>query len=137
MSAAAERKKRILCFIAAYLDENGFPPSYREIAAAVGLASPSAVFHDVKQLIAQQKLESVMVRSRRCAVPCRRARLTPDAGAQRLRIETADGGALYLDAEICPDDTGALTVRFSGVLDATCLKKKVSPIVGLTIEGCE
>lgn len=137
MSAAAERKKRILSFITAYLDEKGFPPTYREIAAAVGLSSPSAVFHDVQQLIAQQKLESVMVRSRRCAVPCRRAALPASAGAQRLRIETADGGFLCLDAEICPDAAGGVTVRFSGVLDATCLKGKVSPVVGLKIEGCE
>ena len=39
----AERKVKILDFIAATLRARGFPPSVREIAKAVGLASTSAV----------------------------------------------------------------------------------------------
>src|SRR6185369_8291312 len=39
----AERKVKILDFIAATLRARGFPPSVREIARAVGLASTSAV----------------------------------------------------------------------------------------------
>ncbi len=40
-----ERRQRILDFIARTADERGYPPSVREIADAVGLASTSAVHH--------------------------------------------------------------------------------------------
>jgi repressor LexA len=46
----ADRKVRILDFIAATLRARGFPPSVREIAKAVGLASTSAVHHHLQIL---------------------------------------------------------------------------------------
>ncbi|MEA2545859.1 MAG: repressor LexA, partial [Chloroflexota bacterium] len=46
----ADRKARILDFIAATLRTRGFPPSVREIAKAVGLASTSAVHHHLQIL---------------------------------------------------------------------------------------
>ena len=46
----AERKRKILDYIAAMLRANGVPPSVREIARAVGLASTSAVHHHLKAL---------------------------------------------------------------------------------------
>ena len=41
----ADRKLKIIDFIAATLRARGYPPSVREIARAVGLASTSAVHH--------------------------------------------------------------------------------------------
>jgi repressor LexA len=41
----AERRQRILDCIARTVEERGYPPSVREIANAVGLASTSAVHH--------------------------------------------------------------------------------------------
>lgn len=41
----AERRQRILDCIAQTVEERGYPPSVREIADAVGLASTSAVHH--------------------------------------------------------------------------------------------
>ena len=46
----AERRQRILEFIARTVDERGYPPSVREIADAVGLASTSAVHHHLMAL---------------------------------------------------------------------------------------
>jgi repressor LexA len=40
-----ERRQRIVDFIARTVEERGYPPSVREIANAVGLASTSAVHH--------------------------------------------------------------------------------------------
>jgi repressor LexA len=40
-----DRRQRIVDFIARTVDERGYPPSVREIADAVGLASTSAVHH--------------------------------------------------------------------------------------------
>jgi repressor LexA len=46
----AERKRKILDVIAATIRARGYPPSVREIARAVGLASTSAVHHHLQIL---------------------------------------------------------------------------------------
>ena len=53
----AERKVKILDYIAATLRARGFPPSVREIARAVGLASTSAVHHHLQILEREGYLE--------------------------------------------------------------------------------
>ena len=45
-----KRQLAIYDFIRAYSDEHGYPPSVREIGAAVGLASPSTVHMHLKVL---------------------------------------------------------------------------------------
>jgi len=68
----ALRKQRIINYIAASVRESGYPPSVREIAAAVGLASTSAVHHHLSALEKEGKLE-------RDATQSRALRLTPAA----------------------------------------------------------
>ena len=68
----AERKVKILDFIAATLRARGYPPSVREIAQAVGLASTSAVHHHLQILEREGYLE-------RGAAQSRAIRLTPTA----------------------------------------------------------
>src|SRR4029079_17180741 len=68
----ADRKVKILDFIAATLRARGFPPSVREIAKAVGLASTSAVHHHLLILEREGYLE-------RGAAQSRAIRLTPTA----------------------------------------------------------
>ena len=68
----ADRKLRILDFIAATLRARGYPPSVREIAGAVGLASTSAVHHHLMILEREGYLE-------RGASQSRAIRLTPTA----------------------------------------------------------
>ena len=46
----ADRKLKILHYIAATLRARGYPPSVREIALAVGLSSTSAVHHHLQML---------------------------------------------------------------------------------------
>lgn len=68
----AARKQRIIQFIADTLRERGYPPSVREIAAAVELASTSAVHHHLQALEREGYLERGATRSRAL-------RLTPAA----------------------------------------------------------
>ncbi len=68
----ALRKQRIIDYIAATVRESGYPPSVREIAAAVGLASTSAVHHHLSALEKEGLLE-------RDATQSRALRLTPAA----------------------------------------------------------
>jgi repressor LexA len=74
----AERKRKILDFIAATLRTRGYPPSVREIAVAVDLASTSAVHHHLQMLEREGYLE-------RGAAQSRAIRLTPTA-ALRLGL---------------------------------------------------
>jgi repressor LexA len=76
----AERKLRIIDFIAATLRARGYPPSVREIARAVGLASTSAVHHHLQILEREGYLE-------RGAAQSRAIRLTPTA-ALRLGLSS-------------------------------------------------
>lgn len=68
----ALRKQRIIEYIASTVRESGYPPSVREIAAAVGLASTSAVHHHLSALEREGKVE-------RDATQSRALRLTPAA----------------------------------------------------------
>jgi repressor LexA len=68
----ALRKQRIIEYIASSLRASGYPPSVREIAAAVGLASTSAVHHHLSALEREGLLE-------RDATQSRALRLTPAA----------------------------------------------------------
>jgi repressor LexA len=44
------RQRQILAMIREWVDRHGYPPTMREIAAAVGLASPSSVAHQLTAL---------------------------------------------------------------------------------------
>ena len=68
----AERKRKIMDVIAATIRARGYPPSVREIAKAVGLASTSAVHHHLQVLEKEGYLE-------RGATQSRAIRLTPTA----------------------------------------------------------
>ena len=76
----AERKVKILDYIAATLRERGYPPSVREIGRAVGLASTSAVHHHLQVLEREGYLE-------RGGSQSRAIRLTPTA-ALRLGLSS-------------------------------------------------
>jgi repressor LexA len=84
----AERKQRILDHIAATLRARGYPPSVREIARAVGLASTSAVHHHLQTLEREGYLE-------RGAAQSRAIRLTPTAAIR-----------LGLSSELVPQTSG-------------------------------
>jgi repressor LexA len=73
------RGDRILAFIEKAVNERGYPPSVREIAAAVGLASTSAVHHHLTRLAKEGRLSRQPTRSRALAIP----------GAKQLRAVPA------------------------------------------------
>ncbi len=57
MKVLSAKRTKILEFINSYTDENGYPPSVREICAAVGLKSPSTVHLHIKILQEEGYLE--------------------------------------------------------------------------------
>ena len=64
-----QRADRILEFIRERIAEQGYPPTVREIAEAVGLASTSAVHHHLLKLEREGKLQKDATRSRALTIP--------------------------------------------------------------------
>jgi repressor LexA len=64
-----QRAERILDYIRETIDERGYPPSVREIAEAVGLASTSAVHHHLTKLEKEGRLQKEATRSRALTLP--------------------------------------------------------------------
>ena len=136
----AARKQRIIEFIASTLRQRGYPPSVREIAAAVNLASTSAVHHHLQALEREGYLERGATQSRalrltpRATLRVAPAERTPARAGERMPSlpiigEIAAGGPIeaYQDASetlnvpetLAPsDDAYVLRVRGDSMIDA-------------------
>jgi repressor LexA len=64
-----QRAEKILAYIRETVAERGYPPSVREIAEAVGLASTSAVHHHLTKLEREGRLTKEATRSRALSLP--------------------------------------------------------------------
>jgi repressor LexA len=96
----ALRKQRIIEYIASTVRESGYPPSVREIAAAVGLASTSAVHHHLSALEKEGKIQRDATQSRALRLTPA-AMLTSDVGSDVLaRGREPSGSAIPIIGEI-------------------------------------
>jgi repressor LexA len=91
----ADRKLKILTFIAATLRARGFPPSVREIRDAVGLSSTSAVHHHLQILEREGFLE-------RSEAQSRALRLTPTAAIRLGLTHELVPQSVTADAHVLP-----------------------------------
>ena len=91
----ADRKLKILHYIAATLRARGYPPSVREIALAVGLSSTSAVHHHLMMLEREGFLE-------RGAAQSRALRLTPTAAIELGLTHELVPQAVTAEAHVLP-----------------------------------
>ena len=105
----AARKQRIIDFIAATVRKRGYPPSVREIAEAVNLASTSAVHHHLQALEREGYLERGATRSRALRLtPAAALRATgpdsvvPTFGSHALPVigEIAAGGPITAEQAV-------------------------------------
>lgn len=87
-----KRQLAIYDFIRTYTDEHGYPPSVREIGAAVGLASPSTVHMHLKVLEERGLIKRDSKKPR--TIEVMRDRQSPDADAgQPLASVSEDVGS--------------------------------------------
>ena len=59
-----DKQKKILEFVTEYMNENGYPPSIREICQGVGLSSTSTVHAHLETLKKNGLLEKADAKSR-------------------------------------------------------------------------
>ena len=123
MGEASKTKEKILDFVSAVCDQHGYSPSYREIAIGVGIKSTATISRHIHDLIQSGVLPPVEQCPRKLTLR-RKTKLTAGTGeqVQRIRLEAADGG---------------LELSFTGILDATRLKRPVSRIVNCSIDNGE
>ena len=120
-----QRAERILEYIRETIDERGYPPSVREIAEAVGLASTSAVHHHLTKLEKDGRLQKEATRSRALSLPGGHvARLVNApiigeiAAGQPIEAYEDRSETMTLPAELAPrHDTFVLRVRGKSMIE--------------------
>ena len=100
--ALTKRQKQVLDFIAGFIDENGYCPSYEEIAGGLGLASLATVHKHISVLEAKNYLKRGFNQSRSLE-------LAPKYVQQQEMLSFADFAA--------GGNTFALEVRGTSMID--------------------
>ena len=97
MPRTSDKSERIVEFIQQFTQENGYPPSVREIGAAVGLRSTASVSYHLQQLQERGLLQAGAGKGRkRVTVASRRNGFIPvigmvTAGLPILAVENQEG----------------------------------------------
>ena len=120
-----QRAERILDYIRETVDERGYPPSVREIAEAVGLASTSAVHHHLTKLEKEGRLQKEATRSRALTLPGSHAAKVVNApivgeiaAGQPIEAYEDRTETMALPAELAPrHDTFVLRVRGKSMIE--------------------
>jgi SOS-response transcriptional repressor LexA len=126
--ALTERQQEMLAFIRSQVRSRGYPPTFREIAKAMGIHSPNGVLCHIKALVRKGRIEREWNRSRSLKVVgegdvedavlaellacCRAALESPGAvlltPALRLRMEAAVTAAAMDQVRGVPGPEGAV-----------------------------
>ena len=69
MPRTSDKQEKILEFLNAYGEENGYPPAVREICAAVGLRSTATVSYHLNELKKQGRIKGEPNKRRAIALP--------------------------------------------------------------------
>jgi repressor LexA len=128
--ALTPRQKDVLDFIAGFLDEKGFCPSYEEIGEGLGLASLATVHKHISALEARGYLVRAFNQSRSLEIaPKYYAERAPRAGAAPLEIplagriaagapvESVEGSETVSFGELLGGDRFALAVRGESMIE--------------------
>ena len=86
MQKLSKMQQKIYDYIAAFIRDQGYPPSVREIGDAVGLRSPSTVHFHLKHLEEAGVIEKAANKGRAIVLPRRE---TPEKPPKRAEIEPA------------------------------------------------
>lgn len=125
--ASQKRCNEVLAFITDFCCRNGYSPTYREIMSALGIRSSSTISHYIHKLIDAGELVCDEAKPRTLAVA--RHGENVETVQQRICLEMADGGKLYMDCNLEKPKAAPVRVSFDGILDAKALKGRVGRII--------
>ena len=123
MPRTTDKAQKILDFVNAFIQENGFAPSVREIGAAVGLRSTASVSYHLQQLQEKGLLQAPGAKGRkRAIVTTQRPGQIPvvgvvTAGVPILAVENQEGSICWDGDPTC----FALRVRGDSMIGAGIL----------------
>lgn len=123
MPRTTDKQKKILEFLNSYIEENGYPPSVREICAAVGLKSTATVSYHLNELKRQGRIQGDSSKKRAISLPeTQRVGRIPlvgvvTAGLPILAVENQEGTIPWDGDQSC----FALRVRGDSMIGAGIL----------------
>ncbi len=122
MPRTSDKSEKIIDFVNAFIQENGFSPSVREIGAAVGLSSTASVSYHLQQLQEKGLLAPGVKGRKRAVVTAQRPGHIPvvgvvTAGMPILAVENQEG-TIPWDGD---PDCFALRVRGDSMVNAGIL----------------
>ena len=123
MARTSDKQEKILEFINTYVEEKGFPPSVRDICAAVGLKSTATVSYHLNELKRQGRIQTESNKRRAISLPeSQRVGRIPlvgvvTAGQPILAVENIEGAIPWDGDQSC----FALRVRGDSMIGAGIL----------------
>ncbi len=123
MPRTTDKQEKILEFLNSYIEENGYPPSVREICAAVGLKSTATVSYHLNELKRQGRIQGDSSKKRAISLPeAQRVGRIPlvgvvTAGLPILAVENQEGTIPWDGDQSC----FALRVRGDSMIGAGIL----------------
>ncbi|MGN0979673.1 MAG: transcriptional repressor LexA [Candidatus Avoscillospira sp.] len=123
MPRTTDKQEKILEFLNSYIEENGYPPSVREICAAVGLKSTATVSYHLNELKRQGRIQGDSSKKRAISLPeTQRVGRIPlvgvvTAGLPILAVENQEGTIPWDGDQSC----FALRVRGDSMIGAGIL----------------
>jgi len=123
MPRTTDKQEKILEFLTDYVNEKGYPPSVREICAAVGLKSTATVSYHLTELKKQGRIQGETNKRRAIAIPeTQRGRIpvlgVVQAGMPILAVENVEGYLPWDGDSSC----FALRVRGDSMVNAGILE---------------
>ena len=114
MSQLTPKQQQIYDYILTFADEHGYPPSVREISAAVNLKSPSTVHFHMKKLEAEGYIQKADGKTRAISLPHQAVAEELDPSADRVPLvgDVAAGSPILAEENIeeyLTFDTGGLS----------------------------
>jgi len=126
--ACEQRCNEVYAFITDYVARNGYSPTFREVGEAVGIRSSSTISRYIHMLVDEGRISIDESKPRTISTASDEADAF-ETVRQRVCLELADGGKIYMDCNLQKPKTAPVTVSFDGVLDAKAMRGRVGRIV--------
>ena len=126
-STSDKRCDEVFAYITEYVARNGYSPTFREVGEAVGIRSSSTISRYIHRLVDEGRISIDESKPRTLST----ASCGDDIETvrQRICLELADGGKVYMDCNLQKPKAAPVTVSFDGVLDAKAIRGRVGRII--------